>query len=168
MSTESVSEILLSLAGEKLSLLNEYYSVLYRYTEQNNLAADDIISLSNQMQDYMDRIQKNDRLYADAATKLGILPSQKASKEPIAHPPAYVGQSRLSALLEDQKVLARSIAALVDKAYEKSARLSQDCRAGLRGVQQQRWILTQFAERPLEPGSLLNYSETLHTRSKEK
>jgi len=126
MSTESTQEILLALAEEKLSLLNAYYIDLRRYIEQDELTAEEITSAFEQLQDCMDRIRKNDRLYADAATNSGVLRPQESPTETTAIFSVYSEQNRLSALLEDQRTLARSISVLVGEAYEKSERLARN------------------------------------------
>lgn len=122
-----------SFAGKDLCLLREIDAELSRF-----LDAEDEIS-TEEITELFSRI--NDRM--TCLRQLGL--------------------SNVSGLTEEQLQLIRRVLEQMNHAYQKAERLSAGCRAGLRGVQQKKWICAQFATQSLKPGSLLDYSEKLQT-----
>lgn len=153
---------LLSLAQEKLTLLGEMCSRLSRFvSDEGEQSAEEIQEIFAFLSDTMTQLQKLDRTYAEKSVGVNsILPSSDADVPMGVGVPAAV---RLCGILNDQRRAARQTFELVRQASEKATVLSEQCRNGLRGVQQRKWICAQLQNQTLKPGSLLDYSESLHT-----
>lgn len=135
---------IIMLAAEKLTLLGALRSELDRFIEANDIEAAEINAVFMHVGACMERIRQIDKRIGESAVS--------ALTEP-----------ELSRILDDQRVLARKIIKMTSLAYEKAEQLSADCRSGLAGVQQKKWIMAQFAAHPVEPGSLLDYSEKIYS-----
>ncbi|HWP80934.1 MAG TPA: hypothetical protein VN446_09880 [Candidatus Acidoferrum sp.] len=136
------------LAALKLTELGDLKSELDRFIEAEDLTAREINAIFERTRLSVEHIQQIDRQLGRWAGK-------------------FSGEPELSQLAEDSRALARKIMNMTRVAYEKAERLTEDCRTGLAGVQQKKWILAQFASHPIEPGSLLDYSEQLTTNRKK-
>ena len=140
--------VVIKLAADKLNELGALRSELDRFIDAKDITAMEISNIFERTRLCSERIAQIDRQLGEASRGLRSEPE-------------------LSKLLEDQRALARKVIGMTRVAYEKAERLSADCRTGLAGVQQKKWILAQFAAQPIKPGSLLNYSEKIYS-GKEK
>jgi hypothetical protein len=147
MNGSEISAVM-KLASEKLAELGELRSELDRFIDAEDITAMEISAIFERTRLCMERIAQIDRQLGISAGSLHCEPE-------------------LSQLLDDQHALARKITGMICIAYEKAERLSADCRMGLAGVQQKKWILAQFASHPIEPGSLLDYSEKICSAKKK-
>jgi hypothetical protein len=136
------------LAADKLNELGTLRSELDRFIEATDITATEISAVFEHTRLCMERIGQIDRQLSESAGSIRLEPE-------------------LSQLLDDQRALARKVIGMTRIAYEKAERLSADCRSGLAGVQQKKWILAQFSAHPIEPGSLLDYSEKICTVQKK-
>lgn len=136
------------LAALKLTELGELRSELDRFIEAEELTAREINAIFERTRLCVEHIEQIDRQLDKRAGELS-------------------GEPELAQLVEDSRALARKIMNMTRVAYEKAERLTEDCRAGLAGVQQKKWILAQFASHPIEPGSLLDYCEKLSSMRKK-
>lgn len=137
----------IKLAADKLNELGTLRSELDRFIDAKDITAAEISDVFKRTRLCTERIAQIDRQLGEASRGLHSEPE-------------------LSQLLEDQRVLARKIVGMTRIAYEKAEQLSNDCRTGLAGISQKRWILAQFAAHPAQPGMLLDYSEKTYLPKK--
>ena len=155
---------LLSLAEKKLACLNSLYSDLQCFVEHTDVETDEINTIFDRQQACLDQMRENDRLYASAVSGIADPHVQSAlAKKDIERAQDFPEYARIFNILANQMMLVEQILKLIQEAGVKVEKLSDECRNGLRSVQQRKWISLQAARQPLMPGSLLNYSEAHNT-----